>query len=129
MTKQKPNKLPDLQHFTGTETWWRHPLHKDFLYTDGIRHVAQSAEAYWLLDVIFSHARAIQNNKEIDQTAKLFLVFNLAVADDDSAIFTTEDGNKNIIKTACQKIPFTDFPAKRFTCWMSNKVCLLPSEY
>lgn len=42
----------DLAHFTGTETWWRHPLFKDFTYTDGVRYVTQEGQAYWLLEAI-----------------------------------------------------------------------------
>ena len=42
----------DLVHFTGTETWYRHPLNKKVLYTDGAQYVAEAGGAYWLLDEI-----------------------------------------------------------------------------
>ena len=129
MPNDKPKELFNLHQFTGTETWWRHPLYKNFSYTDGMRHVAQTAEAYWLLDVIFSHAAAIERGNKMASNSRLFLVFNLTVAEDNSAKFITEDGNKNTIKEACQAIPYTDFPAQTFTCWMVDGVCMLPSEY
>ncbi|MBO6516071.1 MAG: hypothetical protein JJ975_05935 [Bacteroidia bacterium] len=129
MTKPRPNELQGLHQFTGTTKWWKHPFHPRFLFTDGIKHVAETAKAYWLLDVIFSHAAAIHRNPEIKQSSKLLLVFKLAVSDDDTAKFTTEDGNKKVIKQGCQDISCTDFPARNFTCWMSNNVLLLPSEY
>jgi hypothetical protein len=85
MTNERPNELPDLGQFTGTTTWWKHPLYPNFQFTDGIRHVAETAQAYWLLDVIFSHAAGIQTNPEIPNDQKLFLVFKLAVNDDYTA--------------------------------------------
>lgn len=129
MTKQKPNELPDLRQFTGTNTWWKHPLYPNFRFTDGIRHVAETAQAYWLLDVAFSHAASIQSNPAIPREQRLFLVFKLAVRDDNTASFTTEDGNMNVIEQGCQEIPYTDFPARNFKCWFTDNVCLLPSEY
>lgn len=35
----------DLAGFTGTEQWYRHPVVKNTLYTDGIKYVAQKAGA------------------------------------------------------------------------------------
>jgi hypothetical protein len=39
-----------LAGFMGTEQWYRHPIVKNTLYTDGIKYVAQKAGAYWLID-------------------------------------------------------------------------------
>ena len=41
-----------LRHFTGSENWYRHSLNAAVLYTDGAKHVAKMAGAYWLLDEI-----------------------------------------------------------------------------
>lgn len=41
-----------LRRFTGLETWHRHSLNPTVLYTDGAKHVAERADAYWLLDEI-----------------------------------------------------------------------------
>jgi hypothetical protein len=42
----------NLRHFTGSENWYRHSLNPTVLYTDGAKHVADTAGAYWLLDEI-----------------------------------------------------------------------------
>jgi hypothetical protein len=45
-------QLSDLSQFTGTETWYRHPLVRNTLYTDGIKYLITKAFAYWLIDEI-----------------------------------------------------------------------------
>lgn len=126
MTKEKPEMLPDLQQFTGTENWWKCP-YSSFTYTDGIKHVCEEAEAYWLLDVIFSHAASIIKHEKHNTEQRLFMVFNLNVNEDDSALFTVENGNE--YSYARQEIEYTDFPARSFMCYMTDNVCMLPSEY
>lgn len=42
----------DLEQFTGTQQWYRHPIVKNTLYTDGIKYLAERAGAYWLIDEI-----------------------------------------------------------------------------
>jgi hypothetical protein len=42
----------DLAQFTGNETWYRHGINRNALYTDGAQHVAEHGGAYWLLDEI-----------------------------------------------------------------------------
>lgn len=46
----------DLQHelnqFTGTGKWRRHPLNPRVLHTDGVEYFAEKAGAYWFIDAI-----------------------------------------------------------------------------
>jgi hypothetical protein len=42
----------ELTQFTGTENWYRHPIVRKMLYTDGIKHMMNKAGAYWLIDEI-----------------------------------------------------------------------------
>lgn len=126
MTSHRPTNLPNLEQFYGTTVWYRHPLFRKFTYTEGMQHVAQNAGAYWLLEAIFAHAHKLHAKQELNDEG-LFLVFNLAVKDDDSATLTVDDGNHNVL--AKQTIPYTDFPAKTFKCYVADYVCLLPSEY
>ena len=58
MTTTKTLTKPDLAQFTGSETWWRHALVRDVLFTDGAKHVADAGGAYWLLDEIALAQRA-----------------------------------------------------------------------
>ena len=47
---QKTLKIEDLQQFTGTEVWHRHPIARKILYTDGAEHVAENG-AVVVIDV------------------------------------------------------------------------------
>ena len=42
----------DLQQFTGTDHYYRHSINRHVLFTDGVKHLADKAGAYWLLDEI-----------------------------------------------------------------------------
>jgi hypothetical protein len=42
----------DLIQFTGSEHWYHHAMVRDVLYTDGVKYVAETAGAYWLIDEI-----------------------------------------------------------------------------
>ena len=111
-----------LAQFYGTEHWYRHPLARDVLYTDGARHVAEHGGAYWLLDEI-----ALPQKFEPTIAAEGFQVWTLKVAEDGSAVLTCEDGNlREVYRKA---IPYTDFPLPEITLWFTNNVILLPSEY
>ena len=47
--EQIQNALP---YFTGSEQFYQHPLFQKFIYTDGVKYIADAASAYWLLDHI-----------------------------------------------------------------------------
>jgi hypothetical protein len=47
MTHTKTLQESDLRQFTGTEHWYRHPLARKVLYTDGVQHVTEKGKAYW----------------------------------------------------------------------------------
>lgn len=110
-----------LLHFTGSENWCRHSLNPSVLYTDGTKHVADVAGAYWLLDEI-----ALAQRPESTVRAEAFQVWKLDVKDS-AATLTCEDGNDRIVNT--KGIPFTDFPSPGITLWCVNNTILLPSEY
>jgi hypothetical protein len=111
----------NLRHFTGSENWYRHPLNPTVLYTDGTKHVADVAGAYWLLDEI-----ALAQRLESAVRAEAFQVWRLDVKDS-AATLICENGNEHIVHT--KAIPFTDFPEPGVTLWYSNNTLLLPSEY
>jgi hypothetical protein len=113
--------LEYLHHFTGSENWYCHLLNPTVLYTDGTKHVADVAGAYWLLDEI-----ALAQCYESTVRAEEFQVWKLDVKDS-AATLTCEDGNENVVYT--KAIPFTDFPEPGITMWCANNTILLPTEY
>lgn len=113
--------LGDLNQFTGSETWHRHGLNRDVLFTDGAKFVADRGGAYWLLDEI-----ALAQRFEAAVKAEGFQAWKLTVAGS-SATLTCEDGNDRPVFT--KTIEFTDFPEPGVTLWFTDGVILLPSEY
>lgn len=113
--------LEELKQFTGSDTFYRHPLYRKYVFTEGVKYLAEEAGAFWIIDYIFSNQmeKAIQGQN--------FQVWELDVQDDESAVFRVEDGNSNLVKQFT--IPYTDFPLKTFTLWFIGETLLLPSEY
>ena len=44
----------ELQSFIGDFVRYQHPLNRSVIYSPGVRHLAENASAYWLIDAIAS---------------------------------------------------------------------------
>lgn len=122
LVKIEPISEAELLPFTGTECWYRHTVNRQVRFTDGVKYVADRANAYWLLDEI---AMIQMFNKQIAN--KRFQVWKLQVAHDLSAELLCEDGNSRIVYS--KEIASTDFPGPGVTLWFIGHTILLPSEY
>jgi len=122
MTKSAKLTQAELNQFTGSETWYRHGINRNVLFTDGAKYVADQAGAYWLLDEI-----AIIQPHDKRVAAEEFQVWKLAVRSDRTATLTCEDGNGNIV--FAKEIEYTDFPLDEISLWFANNVIYLPSEH
>lgn len=126
MTNQQPTDDPQafdpqtLSQFTGTGCYYR--LSRLCVITDGVKYLADTAGAYWLLDVAASYLLELG-------TEDWFVLVRLCVQDG-SAVLTLEDGNGQL--RAQQQIPCTDFPIQQqliYAAWDSEQwVLMLPSE-
>ncbi|CAN5754295.1 hypothetical protein BH10BAC3_BH10BAC3_12110 [soil metagenome] len=114
------NANDQLRHFTGTSNWYRH-LFTGLLYTDGIKAMAVQFQAYWLIDLVFSHQVTPRLQKEAFQTWELNRIKG------NQFLATCTDGNENIL--CKQVIPFSDFSADTLKMFYTNGVLMLPSEY
>jgi hypothetical protein len=122
MTKTSKLTESDLRQFTGTESWFRHGINRNVLFTDGVKYVADQGGAYWLLDAI-----AIAQRFEASVAAEEFQVWKLKVNENRTATLVCDDGNDNIVYT--QRIAFTDFPLAEIKFYFTDNTILLPSEY
>jgi hypothetical protein len=122
MTDTKTLTKADLMQFTGSEHWYRHAMMRDVLYTDGVKYVAETAGAYWLIDEI---AFAQRFDKLL--AAEEFQLWKLNVNPDRTATLTCEDGNRGVVFT--KAIEYTDFPLAEIALYFINNTILLPSEY
>lgn len=113
----------ELNQFTGSEHWYRHPLVRSILFTDGAKYLADKAGAYWLLDEI-----ALAQRGEKAVAAEEFQVWKLTVdLDRHSARLTCDDGNGRIVFE--KAIEYTDFPLAEISLWFTNNTIYLPSEH
>lgn len=119
--ENKTNKIKnELSQFTGTENYYRY---HNLLLTDGAYYLAQTAQCFWLIDVIWSHVGQWLG-KEDFITCKLTV--NASVG---NVVF--DDGNKNVL--AAQTIPYTDFPLEKVQLFIVREntqfVVMLSTEY
>lgn len=122
MSNTKTLTAEALRQFSGSETWYRHSLNRNVLYTEGAHYLAEQGGAYWLLDSIAiaqAHVNAVK--------AEEFQAWTLKVNSDSSALLTCDDGNGHVVYE--QAVPFTDFPLPEVKLYFCNSVIMLPGEY
>ena len=129
------NKLThaDLQQFTGTENWYRHGFFRRILYTDGIKYLAETGGAYWLIDAMASHitGKVLAKKAAADPRLTDMQFWRLKVREDHSAILTCR-ADSDVPPAIRQVIPFTDFPLSQLDIWAcfdgNHWVLCLPAE-
>lgn len=100
-----------LTQFHGTDTWYRHGVNRNLLYTDGVQYLAEEADAYWLIDEI-----ALRNQFTPQLRREPFQAWSLTLnKTGNGAKLVCNDGNGRIVQRA--RIPFTDFPLQSITLW------------
>jgi hypothetical protein len=114
------NANDQLRDFIGTTQWYRHSV-SGYLFTDGVKALADQFRAYWLIDLVMSHQLTPEVKRETFQTWKL------KRQERTRFVAVATDGNKREI--ARQEIPFSDFDADSATLLYCDGVLLLPSEY
>jgi hypothetical protein len=125
MESQK-NIRDTLAQATSTEHYWRaFPDNDNFLFTDGVKTMAEMCDAFWLIDAVFSWQCEGKLKDEGFQVWKL--IFQDEEKGDD-AILICEDGNgRELVR---QKIDLTDFPLPEgIVLYLDGGVLMLPSEY
>jgi hypothetical protein len=112
--------------FTGTEHYYRHWI-PEFVYTDGIKMMAENYQAYWLIDIVLSYQSKLKEYK--------FQIWEIECETDSvnkrANVIMRPDSDEPIVVN--QHIAFTTFPEGKLKMYYiddgSNKVLLLPSEY
>ncbi len=118
--------LDELKHFTGSDEIYQHWI-SQMCYTEGIKHLANETDSYWLIDEIafVILPRLLKENRD------WFYSIELSTHSDQSAVMTVSNGNGNIYLK--HLINWTDFPMETvhfYLCDSGDYYCLmLPSEY
>jgi hypothetical protein len=95
---------------------------RDVIYSEGVKYVAETVEADWLIDEIAfaqKHAPQLRN--------KDFKNRELVVSAGGSAELFCDDGNGP--RLYAKQIDWTDFPSPGVRFYFCNDTILLPSEY
>ena len=92
-----------------------------YIFTDGVKELAEDCNAFWLIDLILSHQCESLVRKQP------FQVWDLKRVNDSKFIIIATDGNHNDVTS--QEIPFSDFPFDLATLWLVNNCLMLPCEY
>ena len=113
----------DLARFQGTERYHQHWVRR-FQYTDGVKYLADAAEAYWLIDAIASY----QPDERVkgDEMLRHFQIWQLSVQNKQATLTLLRDTDDPILT---QEIKYTDFPLDEIKLYLNEKVLMLPSEY
>lgn len=123
-------KQEDLLNFNGCDQTYYQKQITGFNYTEGVRHVAQTGDAYWLL-MLISNAQLYAGVSREE-----FQVWRLTVNEDHSALLTCTDGGKVIddhgdrseMIVYSRIIPFVDFPLSEITFYLEWGTLMLPRE-
>ena len=113
-----------MSQFYGTQTYTRlSPLFPKVLLTEGARYIAIECGAYWLMDMIASHTKAVSDG---------FAVVELLKNGDEATLIIADDKPPTRVY-AKQHIGYTNFPLDALTLYIQydgeHWVVMLPSEY
>ena len=134
-TQQSNQLVNELDSFIGDLVRYRHPLNRSVIYTPGAKHLAEKAEAYWLIDAIASWigTEAFLDGKKKDSRVGDWHVWELNVNRVDSTAVLEAKVDCNVEPFIVQSIPFTDFPLDKIEIWAGfdgeNWTLYLPSEH
>jgi len=130
----KSNNLceQELRQFTGSELFYQH--RNNLVYTEGIRHVANRGDAYWLVDAISSWigSQAFVAAVRKDDRIGFMHFWKLEVHEDRTAVLSARADSPDE-PFIVQSIPYTDFPLTTIDIWAgydgSRWTLYLPSEH
>lgn len=124
--------LLSLLHQHLPSMWDGKRLFGRLLCTDGVKWLAETAQAYWLIDAIASWQSRIAKECKKNRDLEGLQVWRLKRTDAGGAVLTCDDGN---VKLAVeQKIEYTDFPLDEIKLYVEPRgdgtlILLLPSEH
>ena len=121
----KDQLLDELRNFYGTEDY--HRTNHGLLLTDGVKFLADTAGAYWLLDMVWSYLPVLRKSRDT------FFVVRYAGTPGASGLFSITDDIPPNQTYAAQTVEYTDFPLDEIVLYLSATeeefVLMLRSEY
>jgi len=123
--------LDELSQASGTEHYYQYVNifnQKIFVYTDGIKNMAELCGAYWLIDCVasYQYGKVKQVPFQVWTLKKHVFKTGKRAGQWEWKLEAT-DGNSIVM--VWQTIEYSDFPLDSIKMYLSNGVLLLPSEY
>lgn len=131
---QKQEIKSGLVQFYGSENFYRHSMLRDYVYTDGIKYLADSCESYWLIDAILSWQLEKRVREQEFQRWILKRTISSNFSKQKSFLLSLSDGNGNdiVVQDAELNLPqvieYSDFPLDEIELWLENNTLYLLSE-
>lgn len=109
-----------LSAFGPNPEWHHHE--SGYLYSDGVKYLADAAGAYWLLDAILARQRRLRKKPSLrDRQVWIF-----TVKDHVGTLSCLSAPNEVLYS---KSLGFTDFPLPEITLHIDGDTLLLPSEH
>ena len=125
LTAEAQKLEKELAQFCGSERL-HHPgfFHQvyRFLFTDGVKYLADQAGAYWLIDAIGSYQPGIRRRHPLMQE---FQIWTLEKRDQ---CWLLTGGSDTGDQTIIQEIEYSNFPLDSITLYLENELLCLPQE-
>ena len=132
LTTEKVEEI--MNSSTGTEKYYRPFLFNTMVYTDGVRTFAEQCQAYWVIDLVNSYMKKIQNNHR--RTSEWMYFIQLKVKDNKASVRIyreVDEKKKTVVKL---DLLYTDLPnvELKFYLQLAQEepavFCMMtPSEY
>lgn len=130
------NLEQELRQFSGTERYYKHrhqiAIGTSILLTDGIKYLCDTAQCYWLIDLIASYQPQLR--KEAMLREFQFWEISVNLTEQKGYVQCWEDRPSDYSEPFVhQDLDYTDFPLAFFRLYgvyqEKHLVIMLPSEY
>ena len=132
LTTEKVEEI--MNSSTGTEKYYRPFFFNTMVYTDGVRTFAEQCQAYWVIDLVNSYMKKVQNNHR--RTSEWMYFIQLKVKDNKASVRIyreVDEKKKTVVKL---DLLYTDLPnvELKFYLQLAQEepavFCMMtPSEY
>jgi len=118
-TKEANQLKDELDSFTGDWVRYRHPHNHSVICTPGVKHLAERAEAHWVINSIagWIGTEAFVEGKKKDPRVEDLHVWELNVNPNDRSAVLHARVDSDVEPFIVQSIPFTDLPLDVIEVW------------
>src|SRR5574344_68678 len=106
LTTEKVEEI--MNSSTGTEKYYRPFFFNTMVYTDGVRTFAEQCQAYWVIDLVNSYMKKIQNNHR--RTGEWMYFIQLKAKDNKASVRIYREVDEKKKTVVRLDLLYTDLP-------------------